>query len=314
MIRPQHGWSSLWRHFFDRERTAAELTASMVEWQDRWNWDFLKINPPACYHVLDWGASYEFFPDPLREPKLTVPRIREAADMDAVHSPAEDEGMLGEQLAVIRNLRSHFGAHLPIVQTVFSPIEIAHRLMTGRPMLLEFLRSSPDPLHRLLRKITDVFRSFSLRCLDAGADGIFFATKWASAKHMSWEEYSRFGKPYEMEILQALRKRNAWVILHVCGDHTYLDRMLDYDADVFSYDFYAAGVPSPEAVCGGSGRFVLGGLDPERLQGDPEGALQQLERHAALDRWMAGPSCVVPPGAGDAAIDLFKRRMAQLRS
>lgn len=309
MIQPKHGWASLWRHFFNRERTSDELTASMVDWQERWKWDFLKNNPPACYHALDWGASYQFYPDPEREPTLITPAIRDAARLETIVPPPPDQGMLGEQLMTIRNLRSRFGPALPIVQTVFSPIEIAHRLMTGRKELLEHLHSSPHALENLLQKITDVFREFSSQCLDAGADGIFFATKWATSAYLTWNEYERFGKPYEIEFLQALRKRNPWIIFHVCGDHTYLDRMLDYDIDVFSYDFFADGVPQPEIVADRTGKFVLGGIDAERLEEDTKGVIRRLERYTKMDRWMAGPSCVVPPRVGERAIQELRNAL-----
>lgn len=314
MIQPEHGWTSLWRHFFHRERTSEELTDSMVKWQERWRWDFLKNNPPACYHALDWGAAYQFYPDPLREPTLIEARIQTERDLESVTAPAPDQGMLGEQLQTIQNLRHHFGPDLPIVQTIFSPIEIAHRLMTGRKQLLEHLRTSPTMLQNLLQKITDVFSEYSLKCLDAGADGIFFATKWAASPYMKWNEYERFGKPYEMQMLNTLRSRKAWIILHVCGEQTYLDRMLNYDVDVFSYDFFGKGVPDPETVTAQTGKFVLGGINADRLQADTAGVLKQMERYAKINLWMAGPSCVVPPQVGDAAIEKLQERLSSLPS
>src|SRR5262245_11256574 len=181
---PRHRWMSLWRHFFEREKTDTELTVSMIEWQEKWNWDLLKINPPACYHVLDWGADYEFFSDPQKEPKLRKPVIRNVEDFSQIGRLEVRNGFLGDQLRVIRNLRSHFGPELPIVETVFSPIEIAHRLMEGRPVLRQFLHAFPDRVHDLLATITQVFSEFCLACLNAGADGIFFATKWATSDEM----------------------------------------------------------------------------------------------------------------------------------
>jgi hypothetical protein len=52
----------------------------MIEWQ-KTELDFLKVNPPACYHVLDWGAEYEFFSDPQRNAPKSP--IRTAEDFDA---------------------------------------------------------------------------------------------------------------------------------------------------------------------------------------------------------------------------------------
>jgi hypothetical protein len=41
-----------------------------------------------------------------------------------------------------------------------------------------------------------------------------------------------------------------------------LSNMLDYPVDIFSYDFLADGVPSPELVAQSTGKFVMGGIVP----------------------------------------------------
>jgi uroporphyrinogen decarboxylase len=295
---PQHRWMSLWRHFFDRERTVEELTSSTIEWQEKWNWDFMKINPPACYHALDWGAEYEFFRDPSREPELRKPveNIRNIQVLDP------SVGKLGDQLQVIRNLRQHFGNELPIVETIFSPIEIAHRLMSSRETFDGLRKGSPKEAHNLLKTIQETFLEFALRCLDAGADGIFFATKWATSDWMGWNDYEEFGKKYEWLILNALQDRNALMILHVCGERSYLGQMLDYPADIFSYDFFADGALSPAQVAEQTGKFVLGGIDPLRLVSDPESVVEDCKRLVAMDRWLVGPSCVITPDTTDERI------------
>jgi uroporphyrinogen decarboxylase len=212
----------MWRHFYDRERTAEELTDSMIRWQEQWNWDFIKINPPACYHALVWGTDYQFYPDPMKEPTLNKPLITTDADVSRVGEIDVTKGELGEQLKVIRNLRKHFGPNIPILETVFSPIEIAHRFFKGREAFTAMRKKSPDAIHGLLTQITKTFKQFCLECLNSGANGIFFATKWASKDQMSWDEYREFGREYEMPILNALVDKGALIILHVCGDLTYL--------------------------------------------------------------------------------------------
>ena len=304
---PQHRWVSLWRHFYDCEQTVEQLTTSMIEWQEKWQWDFLKLNPPACYHVLDWGAKYEFFDDETHEPELRQPVIRRAEDIERIGILDPTKGALGEQLKVTRNLREHFGKDLPILQTIFAPIEIAHRLMSGRESLDALRKSAPDAVQSLLEKIQKTFLDFALRSLDAGADGIFFATKWATCDLMSWSDYEQFGRTHELPILNALKDRDALLVLHVCGEQTYLDKMLNYPVDIFSYDFFAKGVPAPAEVVRQTGKFVLGGVDPLRLVSDPDSVVQDCKRLAAIDRWLVGPSCVITPEASDESIELVKR-------
>lgn len=296
---------SMWRHFFDRERTADELTDSMIRWQERWQWDFLKVNPPACYHALAWGAEYEFFEDPLREPELRKPVITKDEDVDKIQILDISNGELGEQLKVIRNLRKYFGSELLMLETVFSPIEIAHRLLTGRDALSVMWKRSPKSVHFLLDRITKTFTQFCLKSLDAGADGIFFATKWASNDQMTWKEYQEFGTFYEMQILNSLNERGALIVLHVCGDRTYLENMLSYPVDAFSYDFFADQAIDPETVSSRISKQVIGGIDPELLGKDPKGAAAKCSKYEAIEKWIAGPSCVVPPGVTDQAIETF---------
>lgn len=295
----------MWRHFFDRERRADELTDSMIRWQERWNWDFMKINPPACYHALAWEAEYEFFDDPFREPELRKPVITTTEDVDKIQILDVTTGELAEQLKVIRNLRVYFGAELPMLETVFSPIEIAHRLLTGREALLSMWRRSPKSVHILLNRITKTFTQFCLKALDAGANGIFFATKWATKDLLTWEEYTELGTAYEMQIINALNHRGALIVLHVCGERTYLENMLGYQVDAFSYDFFAHGALDARIVPSHTGKQVIGGIDPELLGKDPKAAADKCKKYQTIEKWIAGPSCVVPPGVTDQAIETF---------
>jgi uroporphyrinogen decarboxylase len=256
---------------------------------------------------MDWGAEYEFFDEESREPELRKAIVFSEKDISRIAPLDIQNGMLGTQLRVLRNLRSHFGKDLPIVETVFSPIEIAHRLMTGREAFLALLQKSPDAVHQLLATITKDFLHFCFHCLDAGADGIFFATKWATTDLLNWEEYQQFGKQYEMQILSELQKRNALIILHVCGEHTYLEHMLDYPADIFSYDFFSEGAMPPAQVVEQTGKFVLGGIDPARLVMNSDSVIRDCKELSVIEKWLVGPSCVITYEATDEAIQKVKR-------
>jgi len=279
---------SLWRHFYNREETASQLTQSMIEWQEKWRWDFVKINPAACYHVLDWNAEYRFFDDESREPELVRTAVDSADDIEKIQVLNPKKGHLNDQLQVIFNLREHFGPDLPIVETVFSPMETAHRLMHGREDLQMLRKKAPEAFHELLQSITQTFLLFADACMNAGADGLFFATKWASTDWMTWAEYEEFGKPYDLQILNAMSAREAMLMLHVCGERTHLLKMLDYPVDIFSYDFFADGAPSPHQVAGQTGKFILGGISPEKMESGVDGVIEDCRASVKFpDGWQA---------------------------
>ena len=48
---------SFWRHFYDREGSAKDLAEAMLEFQRKYDWDFMKVNPRASYHVEDWMSA-----------------------------------------------------------------------------------------------------------------------------------------------------------------------------------------------------------------------------------------------------------------
>jgi uroporphyrinogen decarboxylase len=171
-------------------------------------------------------------------------------------------------------------------------------------------RRSPKAVHILLNRITKTFTQFCLKALDAGANGIFFATKWATKDLLTWEEYTELGAAYEMQMLNALNHRGAIVVLHVCGERTYLENMLDYQVDAISYDFFSDAAVDPESVVSRTGKQVIGGIDPELLGKDPKATADKCKKYKTIDKWIAGPSCVVPPGVSDQAIEEFITHLA----
>ncbi len=54
---------SFWRHFYKEETTHEGLAEAMLGFQGKYDWDFMKVNPRAEYHVEDWGNRYEYSGD-----------------------------------------------------------------------------------------------------------------------------------------------------------------------------------------------------------------------------------------------------------
>jgi uroporphyrinogen decarboxylase len=54
---------SMWRHFFTMETSSEPLAEAMLDFQSRFDWDFMKVNPRASYHVEDWGVKVKYSGD-----------------------------------------------------------------------------------------------------------------------------------------------------------------------------------------------------------------------------------------------------------
>ncbi len=91
----------------------------------------------------------------------------------------------------MRRIRKGRGDDAPILMTAFSPLTIARKLAGER--LREDMTSAPDAVQA---------------ALEAGADGIFFATQAATPEVLTAEEHARWDLPYAIveQVRDAVRQ------------------------------------------------------------------------------------------------------------
>ena len=80
---------SFWRHFYEKESTAEGLAEAMISFQKKYDWDFMKVNPRASYHIEGWGAKVEFNHGPLRKTEVIEYPIKKAEDWKKFESDLE---------------------------------------------------------------------------------------------------------------------------------------------------------------------------------------------------------------------------------
>ncbi|MBC7814374.1 MAG: uroporphyrinogen decarboxylase, partial [Burkholderiales bacterium] len=51
---------ALWRHFPGDDQRAADLARSVVEFQQAYDWDFVKVTPASSYCTVDYGLQDEW--------------------------------------------------------------------------------------------------------------------------------------------------------------------------------------------------------------------------------------------------------------
>lgn len=291
---------SLWRHFYHREGSAEELTHSMTEWQRKWAWDFVKVNPRASYHVEGWGAKFRPSSEELKKPVQTAVPVHTAEDLLRLKPLPKDEGALGEQLAALRLIREALGRDVFMVETVFTPLSIVADLCASDEAFGKLLRTEKKAVKLALEVVTETFKPYARACLDAGADGLFFATtEWGTKANISEQEYQDFGRPYDLEVLDAV-KGAEFNILHVCKSDNLLLPLLSYPVRAFSWDPTEATNPSLGEVRGKTDRMLIGGLNHRKtLLGKSQEAVRNEARKAfsATGGWGAilAAGCTIDP-------------------
>ena len=304
---------AFWLHNFAAENSAEGLAGETLRLAKTFDWDYLKPQSRAQCFAEMWGLEYTASRD--RAVPFTVTRapVSAAAALTKLEPADPRTGALGEQLAALRLIRAAVGPDTPIIWTVFSPLMVMPFLMTGgREQTLSLMRSAPTTLEHALDAVAVTLRAYASACLDAGADGLFYATNVATRALVSVEECRRFQRPYDLRIL-AVVERAPFNLLHVCGEGALFDEFLDYPVTAFSW----ATVPGNPTLAEGqlkTGRAVVGGFPGKPdIAGFTAQALAGRARSAIAEtggcRLLLGPDCSINPdtpepllhAAGDAA-------------
>ena len=291
---------SFWGHDFLREWTAEGLAAAMLESVRTFDYDYLKVNPRATYYAEAWGCRYRPSNDPARGPDVEHWVLREAADLAAIGPVDVQAGPFGEQLEALRLIAQGLRGEVPFVQTMFSPLSVVGRLANGREAAHRWMAEEPAALHAALAAVAETLASYSRACLDAGADGIFFATtEWGSHDASTAEEYQTFGRPYDLRVLEAVEGA-PMNILHVCRPHNMLEELLDYPVAAVNWAVHAPGNISLAEALPKTEKAVMGGVDERHalLDGSPGDVREQvLEalRGTGGRRFLLAPGCSVSP-------------------
>ena len=293
---------SVWGHNYLKEWSAQGLAEAMLENYQTWDWDWMKVNPRASYHVEDWGATLQPSGDANKGPSFTSVPVREPADFRRLKPLDPHSGVLGEQLDALRQIKEGMRGSAYFIQTIFSPLSIAKYLVGNQEAPVKTaIHDDPGALKAGLKTITHTFADYAQACLEAGAAGIFFATTgWASATALSEDEYKRWGREYDLQLLEAVAGKAPFNVLHNCGVGIYFDLLADYPVAAISWAWTLPGNPTLDEALRTTSKALMGGLSektvlvdgtPEQVAAEVDAAIAQTEGR----RLLIAPGCSIPP-------------------
>jgi len=294
---------SFWLHNFASEYSAQALAGETVRLHRAYDWDFLKPQSRATCFAEMWGTQIRSSTEQTVKSVVSKHALQSAQELGALEPADAAHGALAEQLDAMLAIRAQVGPDVPIVATIFAPLMVAPFMLAGgRDAVLALMREDPAALERGLAAIAHTLAQYARRSIEAGIDGIFYATTLATRPLLSIEECRRFQRPFDLAILDAASGA-PFNIMHVCGDDTLFDEFIDYPVAAFSWAT-TPGNPTLTQARQRAGRAVLGGLP-----GKPEiGAMQPealvARAHAALAETggrhhLLGPDCSINPGTPD---------------
>jgi uroporphyrinogen decarboxylase len=220
-------------HFPNRDRMPRRLAELTAYYQEQLDLDFVKYQPFGMHSTIDWGTEIEVFPGVSAPPVACSYPIQKPDDWYKItprRGIAGEYAVILESQRLFREMRTEV---VPFIQTVFSPMTTALKL-AGETTLLEHLRTCPDKVKRGLEVITETTIEYVNAAVCGGADGVFFATQM-SIKKITAKEHAEFVKAYDLAVLNSIKGKTWFNILHVHGKDTWITEMLDYPVQVFNW-------------------------------------------------------------------------------
>ncbi len=287
---------SFWRHFPKADRHPEQLAQATLQFQQQYDLDFIKLMPNGLYAVLDWGLKVRRYRDPKKGEGISRYVVHEPEDWERLAPLDPTKGVLGQQLECLEILNEQLKGGVPLVQTIFSPLTSAAKL-AGCDRIKDHLVNAPQKLQTGLEIITQSTIDFARSCVKRGIDGVFFATQWASYKLLSEKTYRKFGKQYDIHILDAVQADTSFNILHLHGDEIMFDLLLDYPVQAVNWHDRLTRPTLGEAITKYGG-CVIGGLDHEQTMrsGTKAQITQQVQdaiQQTRGKRLIVGPGCVL---------------------
>jgi uroporphyrinogen decarboxylase len=281
-----------WRHWPGDDTQAESLAQVALEFQKRYDLDFIKIPVTSTYCVEDYGAKHQYRGNIIGDREFLDFVVKNAADWDRIEPLDIKKGKYGQHLQALRMVLEKREADTPVIFTIFNPLAMASYL-AGDETLLVHLRCYPEKVAKALNALTETCASFVKAIIAEGADGIFLSTRWASYELMNKEEYLTFGKPGDLAVLTA--SAGGWFnVLHLHGRHPMFELLSDYPAQAINWHDRTAwpGLTEAKKLFHGA---LMGGIEQYQIlnSGSPVDVASQV--HDAI-RVTKGRRLIISPG------------------
>ncbi len=284
---------AMWRHFPGDDYRPQDLAGSIVGFQRRYDFDFVKVTPASSFSVADWGVRDEWRGNEEGTRVYTHYPVQSPEDWKRLPALNPRSGALGAQLKCLDLIHADLGEQVPFIQTIFAPLGQAKHLAGDRAFV--HMRQDPAAFKAGLEIITRSTIDFIEECKKAGIAGLFYAIQHASLALMSPSEYAEFGKAYDLRVLEAAR--GTWLnVLHLHGDDVMFDLVKDYPVQVWNWHdrdtppTLRDALPQVKAaVCGGVSR------ESTMLLGTPDDVRREVADAIAQTggrRFIVGTGCV----------------------
>ncbi len=256
---------SAWGHFYVDELGAETFADRMLAFRAAYDWDFLKVHARASYHVEPFGFEFRPSQHPAQGHTLTRTPIDRPEDWFTLRPAPLDSPAFAEQMRGLALIRRGLPDDVPLIMTVFTPLDMADKLLDRRAeVLAAHVAEAPEAISHALSVFAETLEPFVRQVTRFGVDGVFFSTKWVNGAKLPPAVYRRLATPHDLHMM-APAAALPFNILHVCQTEVFVDGFADYPVSILHWDDHGAHNPSLRMGQTMTGRAVSGGVDSPTL-------------------------------------------------
>ncbi len=283
---------AFWRHWPGDDQTAESMAAAALEFQQRYDLDFIKLPVSSTYTVADYGVKHQYQGSLVGDRVYLERVVKKIEDWHLIRPLDIRQGTYGWHLKAIETILKQKEVDTPLIITMFNPLSIAAYL-AGDELFLTSVRHFPEKVRPALEAIAETSQRFARAAVEMGADGIFLSTRLASYEMMNAAEYIQYGRSGDLAVLSSAKE--GWLnVLHLHGPHPMLNELANYPVQVLNWHDRTTTYSLSDAAKIFDGA-LLGGIEQHKLLrfGSQEEVKAQVE-NAVLQ--MNGRRLIVSPG------------------
>ena len=269
---------TVWYHFGNQHAPAERTAQVHLEFFDHYDLDLLKLMNDYDYPM---PAGLEVV--------ATAEDLGRLQPFDPTKTP------FGTQLQTVELVARALRDRALFVDTVFNAWNTLKRNLV-REAMPGLMAEQPQALEAALRIVNDNLIRYAQASLERGAAGIFLSVP-ATAESVTPEQYERFMRPFDLQLLEAIRGKGECHVLHAHGEHLYFDRLLDYPAQVLSWADFNGG-PSIAEVRRRTAMTLMTGLNHVTFAEESAALVRAQVRRALAEggntRFILAPGCSLP--------------------
>lgn len=312
---------NLWKHFPPYDENPKELVKKTIQFQERFNWDFVKVTYQGLYSIQDWGSKIKWPERDCEWPNtcsnvgvVTEFSIKKPEDWKNLNVLPMDQGSMADSILAAKEITKRFKGEAPVVVTVFNPLTTAIK-MSGDKMFVH-MRQYPEYFKKGLEVITETTINFVKEVVKNGADGIFFATQLGTYDRMSVAEYEEFGRPYDLQILEVVQGKTWFNIMHMHGNAPMFDLLEKYPVQAVNWHDRIVDVKLKDARSK-TDKLLIGGVDEfkvlhEATEDELLAHLQDAMDQVEDKRLIFGPGCCVPLYVSEDRFEIAKKLLKKV--